>query len=164
MESPRGKQRVRVREVRYIPRSNVLSLILIGLIFLIGLFWSYVFFGMDVDSVLTSAIVLLVIYVVLILVLLRTRTKKVIDRTRTNMPVIQEIKRQVIEKPKKTSRRTPKFVASTDGKTYHLSSSRTARMIKTSNRIYSNSNKSLENKGYKPSREVKEYLDKKKKK
>jgi hypothetical protein len=72
-------------------------------------------------------------------------------------PVKQPVKKKTV-KPVSYS-----YVASTDSKMFHPTSSRLARLIRPKNRVYGNTYKQMQKKGYKPSQKAKEFFKKHKK-
>lgn len=83
------------------------------------------------------------------------------------LPKVEEkkVEKEEVVKEKKPAVKTvsSNYVASTVTKMFHPTSSRSGRMIQPKNRVYSNSYKDMQKKGFKPSQKSKEFFKKNKK-
>jgi len=156
----------------YIPVAHKILAIFSGLLILIGIIESIIFFNLNTMESLILTIILLLFYAILLFFLLRQKTIRIV-RHRRNLesPAIKTISQQIaneITKPievkitevkptttKKevvTTKTAPvqkySYIGSTAAKTFHKTSCRLARLIKPKYKIPHNSKSHFETQKY----------------
>lgn len=179
-QQPREEPITRVRTRTY-SSSNTPLAIVSGLIVIIGIILSIIYFNFSALESLILIASLFIFYALLLILLISMskKTSRVIRREvvkEVEKPVIKVVEKpivkvvekpviRIVEKPRKMPKaKHYKYVGSTTSKIYHESHSRLARLIRPKNRIHSNSKAYFERLGFKPSEHIKTKLKKSKKK
>jgi len=157
----------------------VVASFLLGIAFILIIFFIYLLVGFGVLFWIFSILFLLVFFIMILVVsriFRSTRVVRYVERPVEKIvekPVIRTVEKEVIKyrdrpvvKVQKAIPRSKsfKYVGSTGSKMYHKTSSRLARLIRPKNQVHSNSEAFFIKKGYRASEHIKDDKNEERKK